>query len=169
MTTRTPWSRGERLSKANVHRCRRSHFSARTLITNPSSVFGPSSRICIARASSLASSRTGAWSKSSKRTEKEQHHIRFGGLRPLRRIVHAGPLKIMMQGENCEPVHTLIGIIYGARPYPAAFIPHECDVLRTSFSNPPLAWRQQQRGRTWHRNQDQRGSHLNSGWLSRWR
>jgi hypothetical protein len=109
MTTQTPCSRGERLSKANVHRCRRSHFSARALITNPGSVFGPSSRICIARASSLASSRTGRVVQVlEKRAEKEQRHIRLGGLRQPRWIVHAGPLKIMVRrGKHCERVHTV--------------------------------------------------------------
>jgi len=33
-----------------------------------------------------------------KRAEKEQRHIRLGGPRRLRRIVHAVLLKIMMRG-----------------------------------------------------------------------
>src|SRR5215472_6157956 len=109
MTTQRLCSRGERLSKGNVHRCRRSHFSARALITNPGSVFGPSSRICIARASSLASvAHRRVVQVLEKRAEKEQRHIRLGGLRRLRRIVHATPLKIMMRGgKNCERVHTM--------------------------------------------------------------
>jgi hypothetical protein len=34
-----------------------------------------------------------------KRAEKEQRHIRLGGLRRLRRIVHAGRLIMMRRGK----------------------------------------------------------------------
>src|SRR5215831_12652525 len=114
MTTQRLCSRGERLSKGNVHRCRRSHFSARALITNPSSVFGPSSRICIARASSLASSRTGACCNFSKKEPRKSSVVSgstgCGGCDrlfiPFPRGQQLKNTVTLCRGCECEVVHT---------------------------------------------------------------
>src|SRR5215831_14843328 len=70
VTTRAPWSEGGRLSKSTVQRYRQRCFSALALMARPSSVFGRLSQMCHARASSLASSRSGG-SVQSKVSNKD--------------------------------------------------------------------------------------------------